>query len=127
MVRGLEHIAIATPDTDALAGWYAANLDFAVEAHHPETGTYFIRSADNSRIEIIRGERAAAKPELSDGGLRHLALITDDFDTDYARLHAAGVVWLSPAEVRGGNRVAFFRDPDGNVCHLIQRPVPLAR
>jgi len=54
-----------------------------------------------------------------------MAIVSDSFESDFAEVKSAGVVLLSEPEVRGGNRVAFFRDPDGNVLHLIQRPAPL--
>jgi hypothetical protein len=27
--------------------------------------------------------------------------------------------------IKGGNKVVFFRDPDGNLLHLIERETPL--
>jgi glyoxylase I family protein len=125
MIQGLEHVAIASPDPDRLAGWYGEQFGFTVESHSPGTRNYFLKARNGSRLEIILAESPLAEVKIRDSGLRHLAVITDDFDADFARLQAAGAVVLSAPETRGGNRVVFFRDPDGNVLHLIQRPVPL--
>ena len=79
-----------------------------------------------SRIEIILAESGLQPIKMKDSGLRHLALITDDFDADYQNIKASGVNFLSEPGIRGGNQVVFFQDPEGNVLHLIKRPVPLA-
>ncbi|MCC7496405.1 MAG: VOC family protein [Bryobacterales bacterium] len=127
MIQGIEHAALASLDPDSLAAWYIKTLDFVLEDHNAATRNFFIRSKDGSRIEIILAARSAGVPEMKDTGMRHMAIISDDFDADFARIKAAGAPLLTGAEIRGGNRVVFFRDPDGNVLHLIQRPIPLAR
>lgn len=127
MIQGIEHTAIASLDPDSLAGWYVKTLDFVVEDHNVATRNFFIRSPDGSRIEVIWATQGTGVAEMKDSGMRHMAMITNDFDADFARLKAAGAPLLTEPEVRGGNRVVFFRDPDGNILHLIQRPVPLAR
>ena len=72
------------------------------------------------------GPKGAPPPARTrDSGLRHPAVITGEFDADFAKLKDAGAEALSEPEIRGGNRVVFFRDPDGNVLHLAQRPTPL--
>jgi hypothetical protein len=35
------------------------------------------------------------------------------------------VAFLEPPLIKGGNKVVFFRDPEGNILHLIERPEPL--
>ena len=127
MIQGIEHSAIASLDPDSLVAWYVKTLDFVIEDHNPKSRNFFIKAADGSRIEVILATRGTEIAEMKDAGHRHMALITDNFDADFARLQAAGAPLLTEAEIRGGNRVVFFRDPDGNVLHLIQRPVPLSR
>ncbi len=127
MIQGIEHTAIASLDPDSLTEWYVKTLDFVVEDHNQATRNFFIRSKDGSRIEVIWATKGTGVAEMKDSGMRHMALITDDFDADFEKLKAAGAPLLTEAEVRGGNRVVFFRDPDGNVLHLIQRPIPLSR
>jgi catechol 2,3-dioxygenase-like lactoylglutathione lyase family enzyme len=126
MIQGIEHSAISSPDPDSLAAWYVKYLDFTVEDHHAATRNYFIVSKNRSRIEIILAESGLQPIKMKDSGLRHLALITDDFDADYERIKASGVNFLTEPGVRGGNQVVFFQDPEGNVLHLIKRPVPLS-
>ncbi len=125
MIHGVEHVAIASPDPDALASWYVSKLGYAIESHSPASRNYFLKAKNGSRLEIILAETPLRTVEMRDAGIRHLAIITDEFDQDYADLKSGGVVLLTEPETRSGNRVVFFRDPDGNVLHLIQRSAPL--
>ncbi len=56
-------------------------------------------------------------------GYKHIALLVDSVDEEYARLKALGVEFImDPATVDSGLRLAFFKDPDGNVLELLQKP-----
>jgi len=123
MFRGLEHTAIASPDPRALAEWYAANLDFAINFEY--AGNYFVRAGNGTMLEIIPGKSALTPPQFDDGGIRHLAIDVDDFDAAHERLKAAGVQFLGEPMNKQGNRLLFFADRDGNILHLIHRERPL--
>ena len=125
MIQGFEHSAIASPNTDNLANWYVTTLGFAVELQSPKSGTYFLRGQNGSRLEIIKADTDVQPVKLRDAGLRHLALVTSDFEADLQHLRSAGVTFLGEPEVKGTNKVVFFQDPDGNILHLIQRETPL--
>ena len=123
MIQGIEHVAIASADPQKLSAWYVATLGFVV--NYNSGRTVFVKAPDGSMIEIItsEGDRAAQTMKLP--GLRHLALVADDFDGDYARLQSAGVRFEGGVLDSKGTRVVFFTDPEGNYLHLIQRPAPL--
>ena len=43
----------------------------------------------------------------------------DDVDAEYARLKPVVADWvMGPTDMPWGNRVALFRDPDGNLVNL---------
>jgi glyoxylase I family protein len=123
MFKGLEHTAIASPDPRSLAEWYASRLEFTI--NYVYDGNYFVKAANGSMLEIIpsQGERAAQN--LKDPGLRHLAVMVDDFDNACEQLKAAGVRFLTEPFDNQGNRLVFFADLDGNILHLISREKPL--
>ncbi|QNE20390.1 VOC family protein [Kribbella qitaiheensis] len=51
-----------------------------------------------------------------------LAIWTDDVDTAYAELLAAGVPPLRPPHDTGNNnRNALLRDPDGNLVEIVSK------
>jgi glyoxylase I family protein len=127
MITGIEHIALASPDPEKLAAWYAAHLGFVMIAHSPEDKTTFVRSPDGAVLEIIASSGVPRGPQqMRDVGMRHIALAVDDFDSTRASLVAAGAVFLTESTtLANGNRIIFFADPDGNYLHLIQRVQPL--
>jgi glyoxylase I family protein len=123
MFRGLEHTAIASADPRSLAQWYVEHLDFHINFEYG--GNYFVKAANGSMLEIIPGKGPLTPPKLDDPGIRHLAILVDDFDAAHQRLQAAGVGFLTEPMNRQGNRLVFFSDQDGNILHLIQREKPL--
>jgi glyoxylase I family protein len=126
MVTGIEHAAIASPDPEKLARWYVETLDFQINYFSEKSKTTFVKAADGAMIEIIRSnDKPRPEIDLRDAGLRHLALTVSDFKAVCERLKAKGVRFLSEPEVKGGNSVVFFTDPDGNILHLLEREKPL--
>src|SRR5229473_3587187 len=123
MFRGLEHTAIASPEPARLAEWYVQNLGFRI--NHVYAGNYFVRAEDGSMLEIIPSEGERAPQNMKDPGIRHLAVMVDDFDSAYQELRTRGVHFLTEPYVNQGNRLVFFSDADGNLLHLIHREKPL--
>ena len=126
MVTGIEHTAIASPDPHRLADWYVEHLDFTINYRSSKSKTVFVKAADGTMIEIIE---AAADTHPVEGmkaaGLRHLALTVSDFGAVHGRLAAKGVHFLTEPATVEGNTTVFFRDPDGNILHLLHREHPL--
>jgi glyoxylase I family protein len=123
MLIGIEHAAIASPDTKKLAQWYVDTLGFIINFNAGQT--YFVKATDGSMIEIIASEGPLAPKALKDAGLRHLALSVNDYDVARAELLAKGVDFIGEPIINDDVRVAFFKDPDGNFLHIIQRLKPL--
>jgi glyoxylase I family protein len=126
MISGIEHTAIASPDPQKLAQWYVDHLGFVVNFRSTTNRTVFIRAADGSMIEIIEATAPLTGVSgMRDPGLRHVALTVTDLDAEYQRLRAAGVSFLTAPDTIAGNTLAFFRDGDGNILHLLHRETPL--
>ena len=123
MIHGIEHAAIAAQDVERLANFYVQTLGF--EINHRGKTAIFVKATDGSMIEIIPAEGPLAEATPKTPGLRHLALTVTGFEAECDRLTAAGVVFLEPPLIKSGNKVVFFRDPEGNILHLIERPEPL--
>lgn len=123
MFQGLEHTAIASPNPKRLADWYVEHLEFHINFEY--AGNYFVKAQNGSMLEIIPSEGAPGPNEMKTPGIRHLAIAIDDFDAAYAQLQAKGVTFKAEPFTNQGNRLVFFEDADGNLCHLIQREKPL--
>ncbi len=127
MVTGIEHIGIYAKDSKGLADWYVDMFGCTIVYENAEKGTYFVAFPDKSMIEICKAEKASCrKPELTQAGLRHLALTVDDFEGMVDKLKSANTEIVTDAVVSAkGIKTMFFRDAAGNIVHLISRPEPL--
>jgi glyoxylase I family protein len=123
MFKGLEHTAIASPDPRQLAQWYVDHLEFQINFEYD--GNYFVKAANGSMLEIIPSQGERAPQKMKDPGIRHLAIMVDDFDGAHAKLRQLGVTFLTEPYAVQGNRLVFFSDLDGNIVHLIHREKPL--
>ena len=130
---GVEHVAIFSPDTKRLADWYVRHLDMTVIQENGN-GIYFVLMADGSIIEFVPtpgGQAAKEKVQPKESGIHHLAFKVDheDFGRAVQRLiNEVGVetVGETPKQFPEGLATFHFRDPDGNIAHLIARNNRLA-
>lgn len=126
MVTGIEHTAIASSNPEQLAHWYVDCLGFTINYQSKNSRTVFVRTPGGSMIEIIEAAGPAAEPAgMKDAGFRHLALAVEDFPAACRRLQEKGVAFLADPVQKGGTSTVFFRDPDGNLLHLLHRETPL--
>jgi glyoxylase I family protein len=123
MFKGLEHTAIASPDPKRLAQWYVDHLEFVINFEYD--GNYFVKATNGTMLEIIPSIGERGSNQMKDPGIRHLAVIPEDFDAAHQRLQQAGVRFLGEPFLTKGNRLVFFSDLDGNILHLIHREKPL--
>ncbi|MCH5184916.1 MAG: VOC family protein [Oscillospiraceae bacterium] len=127
MVKGIEHLAVISKDTDKIKDWYLKMFGGEV-VYDNKKGTYFIAFPDKSMIEFIKSDIDNTENELKTGGIRHIALgvSKEEFDSAVEKLRAENVEVLTEvSESASGIKTFFFRDIDGNILHLIYRPDPL--
>lgn len=127
MITGIEHVAVAAKDTKRLTDWYVRVFGFEV-VYDNGKGTYFVKAADGSMMEIIAAETNEAPTEPKEWGIRHFALsVTEDgFDEMVEKLRAENVTVVTDVVVTPkGIKTFLFRDIEGNLFHLIYRPVAL--
>jgi glyoxylase I family protein len=123
MFTGIEHFAIASPNPKRLAEWYVAVLDFEITYEY--AGNYFVEAENGALIEIIPAEGVRSEAGMRTPGMRHIAIAVHDFQGAQHLLADRGVKFEGDAYSNQGNRLQFFKDPDGNLLHLIQRETPL--
>jgi glyoxylase I family protein len=123
MFTGIEHFAIASPNPKRLAEYYVAYLDFEITFEY--AGNFFVQAKDGSLIEIIPSEGDRPESGMRTPGMRHIAISVDDFDAAYHQLQKQGVTFEGEPYSVETNRLVFWKDPDGNLLHLIHRAKPL--
>ena len=119
----LAHIGICSLDTRALAAWYADVLGLEIASENAnEPPTLFLRSSDGAMIEVYPGNSPEALPENKRQGIRHLAFHTDTIEEDRERLVSRDVEIVDDLTTHpNGAKTLFFRDPEGNLLHFLQR------
>lgn len=125
MIFSLEHLGLAARNTPALRDWYintlGAELLFSNNENPP---AFLLRLPGGAVIEIYPAHDqidATANNRLA--GWRHIALRVDSIETSRAKLESRGVRFEEQSKpAGGGGRVLFFKDEEGNLLHLVERP-----
>jgi catechol 2,3-dioxygenase-like lactoylglutathione lyase family enzyme len=115
------HVALITPNFERVRDNYTTVLGGAIRGAFPGRNIVFV-DVGSTTIEIVENTtRAAGAPA---GGWDHLALEVPDTDEAYAELVAQGVPFHIPPknfpDEAPSVRIAFFKDPDGNILELVQ-------
>jgi glyoxylase I family protein len=127
MFLGFEHPGIAACDPKMLAEWYVRMFGFKVVFDNGLTpATYLLKTPDGGILEIL----PATSGESCDygqqqAGIRHLALTVDDFEGALKALQDKGITDFFDDRRSESYKLIFFRDPEGNLLHLMWRPKPL--
>jgi catechol 2,3-dioxygenase-like lactoylglutathione lyase family enzyme len=151
-ITSMYHVNLNCRDFDVSLAFYQ-KLGFEIEMPFPEAGhpmvgkglgvgEHWVKGAllrlgsdpGATRLDLlewIRPRNQEPSPlKLTDPGIVRIALMTSDFESDYAALRQMDVDFISEPIYRpleDGTQVPFFvcfRDPDGNVLELVQRSRP---
>ena len=126
MITGIEHLAIFANDSKKLTDWYVENLNARIVFQN-DAGVYFVAFSNDSMIEICPNPNEEnIKTPLNTPGLRHIALIANNFEETVEYIKGLGVeIVEEPITYPNGVGTMFFRDIEGNILHLISRKIPL--
>ncbi len=125
----LDHIAITVQDMERAVAFYQGVLGFEVLGQlllNDGTFKLVYLQAGAARIELFayteEGRRDATAERNEDLGFKHVAFTVGDVDAMARRLKAHDVPFtVEPTDAPGGVRLAFFRDPDGNLLEIVDR------
>ncbi len=127
VVNGIEHFTIAAKDTAALSDFYVKTLGFTVVYKNAKAPpTFFVKPPSGSMIEIIpASDKPPVRRENTDPGLVHVALSVSSVEEGIKQLAGRGIRFEGDVKVSGDVKAVFFRDPEGNILHLVERPKAL--
>lgn len=121
----VEHIGLPARDVAALRDWYIAKLGAACIAPNGDEPPLFIRPPGSTSMFEIYASTGHDEVVQDNGlaGWRHLALRVDSIEAARKELEARGVKFIEPIKpAAGGGRILFFKDGEGNLLHLVDRP-----
>ena len=124
MKFSVEHIGLAAAAPALLKDWCVRVLEAElIYTDGKVPPAYFVRLPGGLLIEIYASDRSV--PDTANNrvsGWRHLALRVESIEAARDQLSKRGVEF--EAEVKpagGGGSVLFFKDPEGNLWHLVER------
>ncbi len=136
MIKTIDHIGILTSDLERSVKFYTGVLGFsiAMKMEMAEAGlsAVFVEK-EGSKIELMkyRGKNAPGRSkgvEISIGGHSipindHITFSVDNIEHTVNEFKEKGVIFgLEPMELKGGIKIASFKDPDGVLIELIEHP-----
>jgi catechol 2,3-dioxygenase-like lactoylglutathione lyase family enzyme len=143
MIRGVHHISLSTIDLDKCVHFYRDLLGMTLDRISPlapgwepfetivglrnVTGQVAQFNLGNMNLEVFCYTEPSPKPgerrPACDVGIRHIAFDVTDIATEYERLKAAGVDFISPPQhlAPGKCTSCYLYDPDGNIVELQER------
>jgi lactoylglutathione lyase len=129
MITKIDHTAITTRDLSQSLRFYTEILGFKetdqLEFTEQRMKLVYVEK-NGSKIELFGYDRPietiAKKTNNPVVGFTHLALLVDNLNATVTELKQKGVIFdIEPRDSKGEVRIAFFKDPDGNVLELIER------
>lgn len=123
----IEHIAWDVESPRETAAWYVRHLGFRVVRHLPEKAEMHFLADDSGTvcIEIYRNTKVQTPDYRRQHPLiLHLALVSENPDTDRQRLEAAGASFVEEERMEDGTHIVMMRDPWGVSLQLCKRAHP---
>jgi glyoxylase I family protein len=118
----LEHPAVAARDSEALMRWYRSVFNGSIVYQSAsEPYVYVLKLEGGWYLEVLPARSGSPRPhEPAEIGWRHMALTVADFERAKDYLRGRGVEFFEQRESEAF-KLVFFRDPEGNLLHLIWR------
>jgi catechol 2,3-dioxygenase-like lactoylglutathione lyase family enzyme len=121
----VEHLGLPARDPGALKSWYVYTLDAKVVFENGQTPpAFFLSLPGGLMLEIYQSDLTLKETGINSlAGWRHLALQVSSIEKSKTELETKGVNFAEPIKpAGGGGRVLFFKDPEDNLLHLVERP-----
>jgi lactoylglutathione lyase len=113
MAFKVNHLHLKTPDPEKTAGFYVdyVGATIASERTGPEGRKSF--RLDLHGVSLNVTDFLPEQKLEQHYGLEHIAIDTDDFPAEVAKIKAAGIKILEERTLADGRKVCFFQGPEG--------------
>lgn len=121
MILGIAHMGIAANDPKGLTNWYCKNLNMEV-VRNINDNVFFVYDRKGVYLEIYpaKSDKDASFDNYTKG-IRHLAILVEDFESEYERLTKIGIKPAAEVVVRDTFKLGLFYDCENNLFHIVER------
>ena len=116
MINGLRGATIWSEDVNNLLPFYRDVLGLTIGLQIPG----FVVLGELGKPALALGTHSEVRGRNADPARHMVGLSTDDVDSDWKRLKAAGVEFVEAPTDYGTLRIATLKDPEGNMIQLLQ-------
>lgn len=116
----LDHVTLQVEDIPRSIKFYTEKLGFMIHEETRDSNAYVSLTSGDAIIDLYGNGTPGHLRQGKEVGVVHIALKTRKFDETYEELVERGVDFHIKAffQPKSGRKIAFFRDPDGNVLHI---------
>lgn len=111
------YLEIPADDVARSSGFYRDSFGWRLRTHGDGTVAF----DDTSHGRAVSGMWVTGRPPMSEQGLV-VSVMVDDVVAASVRVEQCGGVIVRPWDPDGPEKIAWFRDPGGNVLGLYQEP-----
>ena len=113
MAYKINHLHLKTPDPQATADWYVKHVGAKIvsERKTPAGRKRFRLNLHGVELNVTEFLEEQKLEQFY--GLEHVAIDTDEFAAEVAKIKAAGIKILEERVLPDGRKVCFFQGPDG--------------
>ncbi|HEY7168988.1 MAG TPA: VOC family protein [Candidatus Binatia bacterium] len=113
MAYKINHLHLKTPDPQATADWYVKHVGAKVVSERKGADGRKTFRLNLHGVELNVTDFLVEQKLEQFYGLEHVAIDTDNFADEVARIKAAGIKILEERVLPDGRKVCFFQGPDG--------------
>jgi catechol 2,3-dioxygenase-like lactoylglutathione lyase family enzyme len=109
----INHLHLKTPDPQATADWYVKHVGAKIVSERKTPAGRKTFRLNLHGVELNVTEFLEEQKLEQFYGLEHVAIDTDEFAAEVAKIKAAGIKILEERVLPDGRKVCFFQGPDG--------------
>ncbi|MEM7131806.1 MAG: VOC family protein [Chloroflexota bacterium] len=119
-ITATHHVGLFTPNFETMKSFYTETLGLPIAKTWTDPDIIFLAAGD-TLIELV-DKKDFGLSDARPAGFDHFAFHVESVDETFAELVEAGItIEIEPRDFKDV-RIAFFRDPDGNLLELVEDP-----
>ena len=109
----INHLHLKTPEPEKTADWYVKHVGAKIVSERKTASGRKTFRLNLHGVELNVTDFLEEQKLEQFYGLEHVAIDTDDFAGEVAKIKAAGIQILEERVLPDGRKVCFFQGPDG--------------